>query len=221
MDSRPLLVIGNYNYSSWSLRAWLALRQAGVAFDVERIALDTPGADEAILAHNGGGTVPVLKVAGTTIWESLAICEYAAECNPSLWPDAPLTRAVARAVAGEMHAGFEALRAAMPMNCRAAGRRVAVTAGVARDIARIESLWQACRERYGSGGPWLFGRFSVADAMYAPVVSRFATYGVELASPLAAGYAAALLEEPAMVEWVTAARAETEVVVADEAGAVD
>lgn len=219
MTERPLLVIGNHNYSSWSLRAWLALRHAGIDFDVERIALDTPGANAAILAHNGAGTVPVLEIDGVTIWESLAICEYAAERAPALWPRDRAVRAVARAVASEMHAGFTALRAALPMNCRATGRRVALSAAVNDDLRRIQSLWGVCRSRYGQQGPWLFGDFSIADAMYAPVASRLVTYGIELDATSAA-WVATVLGDRHVRDWYAAAAAETEIVIADEAGAL-
>ncbi len=207
------LVIGNYNYSSWSLRAWIALRQAGAAFDVVRIPLDLPETKAAIAEWSPSGRVPLLRDGDLAIWESLAICEHAAECFPAarLWPEDRAARAIARAASAEMHAGFAALRRHMPMDCRARRPGAGRAPGVAEDIARIVALWTDLRTRFGAGGDMLFGRFTVADAMFAPVVSRFKTYGVAL-DGAARDYAEAVLALPAMREWYAAAEAETEVI---------
>lgn len=207
------LVIGNYNYSSWSLRAWIALRQAGADFDVVRIPLDRPETKAQIAAWSPSGRVPLLRDGDLAIWESLAICEYAAERFPAarLWPEDSVARALARAVSAEMHAGFAALRRHMPMDCRAKRPGAGRGPGVAEDIARIAAIWADCRARFGADGDMLFGRFTVADAMFAPVVSRFATYGVALDGS-ARDYADAVLALPAMRAWRAAAAAEKEVI---------
>ena len=209
------LIIGNKNYSSWSLRAWLPLRHFGIDFDEERIALFVPGYKERILRYSPAGKVPALIDGQVTVWESLAIGEYLAEKYPqhAMWPSDPLARARARSVSAEMHAGFAALRTAMPMNIRARHPGRGRTPGVEADIARVLALWNACVE--SSGGPFLFGRFSIADAMYAPVVTRFITYAVEPGAPLDA-YIDRIWNLPAMQEWRAAAVAETEVIAEDE-----
>jgi glutathione S-transferase len=212
------LVIGNKNYSSWSLRAWLFLRHTGATFREIRIGLDEPDTRERIAQYSPAGRVPVLIDGELTVWDSLAICEYLHEKFPAAggWPAAAAARAQARAVSAEMHSGFQALRNEMPMNIRAR-RRVSASAAATADIARVVASWESCRERHGAGGPFLFGRFSIADAMYAPVVFRFRTYGVPLGGA-AAAYAEALLADAAVREWTAAALAETEVVPSDEAG---
>lgn len=216
--SQLTLVIGNRNYSSWSLRPWLALRMSGLAFAVERIPLYRDDSKARIFAHSAAGLVPVLHDGATTVWESLAICEHVAELAPraGLWPDDRATRAVARAVATEMHGGFPAIRATLPMNFRARAKRTPSLSDVVRaQIARVESLWTESRQRHGATGPFLFGRFTIADAMYAPVVSRFRTYAVPL-GPVAQAYADAVWAMDAMQEWGAEARAETERIEATE-----
>lgn len=209
-----VLVIGNKNYSSWSLRAWLALKVGNVAFEERRIALDRPQTRAEILAYSPSGKVPCLIEGALIVWDSLAICETANEryASGSLWPETADARAQARAVTAEMHAGFAALRTHMPMDIRSQhhtkGAAALQRADVAADVARIQAIWDDCLAR--SSGPLLFGRFSIADAFYAPVVTRFRSYGVALAERLAA-YADAVLALPAMQQWVEAARAEAEV----------
>ncbi len=213
------LVIGNKNYSSWSLRAWLLLREAGIDFDEHRIALDVPGTAAEIAKFSDAGCVPVLLVDDHTIWDTLAIAETVAERWPekSLWPDDPAARAHARAISAEMHSGFATLRSCMPMNCRAMGRKVPIPDELGTDIDRIIAIWSDCHRRYGEQGGWLFGDFSIADAMFAPVVLRFRTYGINL--PESAGYYPhRLLESKAMQEWLAAAEAETEVIEREEIG---
>ncbi|MFM8408908.1 MAG: glutathione S-transferase family protein [Alphaproteobacteria bacterium] len=208
---RPKLVVGNRCYSSWSLRPWLALRVAGVDFDVERVALYRPESAEALRRLSPTGLVPVLLEDGVATWESLAICERAAELAPraGLWPDDPLRRSVARSVATEMHGGFAAIRQFLPMNLRArAARTPTLPEDVRRQVARVEEIWAACR-REAVGGPFLFGRFGIADAMWAPVVTRFHTYRIGL-SPVAREYSEAVLALPAMRDWTDAASAESE-----------
>jgi glutathione S-transferase len=215
VSARPVLVVGNRNYSSWSLRAWLALKVGGADFDEMRIALDRPDTRNEILRHSPSGRVPCLIVGDLTVWDSLAICETANErwFGGSLWPADADARATARAVTAEMHAGFAALREQMPMDIRAQRPDRGATAqqrpDVAADIARIVSIWTDCLAR--SGGPLLFGGFTIADAFYAPVVTRFRTYGVALGPALEA-YAQAVLALPAMQQWIAASRVETEVI---------
>ena len=210
--SNLVLVIGNKAYSSWSLRPWLLMKQAGIAFDEIRVSLYQDGAKHKLLQHSASGKVPVLKDGDLTIWDSLAICEYLAEKYPEkqLWPALAAARAHARSVAAEMHSGFTNLRNQMPMNVRREIPGRARTPEVSAEVARIEAIWNECRRRHGPGGPFLFGAFSIADAMYAPVASRFRTYGVALGGA-AAQYAGAIHALPAMKEWIAAAHAETEV----------
>jgi len=213
----PKLYIGNYNYSSWSLRAWFLLAEAGITFEEERVPLDTPGFAARIAAVSPAGRVPVLVLDSGPVWDSLAIAETVAERWPEkgLWPSDPGQRAHARSISAEMHAGFAALREAMPMNCRAMGRKVPLSHALAADIERVQAIWTGCMER--SGGPWLYGRFGVADAMYAPVVLRFRTYGVDLPQS-ARDYAGQVLASRAIQRWIAAAEAETEVIEREEAG---
>ncbi len=205
------LLIGNKNYSSWSLRPWLVLKQSGLEFEEERVAFGSPHFAERVRAYSPAGKVPALRHGAIAVWDSLAICEYLNEAFPELrlWPRAEEPRAVARAISAEMHSGFGALRAQMPMNVRASGRRVKSSPELEADVARVTALWRDCRERAAARGPFLFGDFSIADAMYAPVAFRFATYGVAL-GPLEAAYVESLRRLPAMAEWAAAAAAEPE-----------
>lgn len=217
--STPVLVIGNHNYSSWSLRGWLALRKAGATPDLIRLPLDTPEFHDAIRSHSPSGRVPVLHHDGVTVWDSLAIAEYAHEvfAGGGLWPAGRAARAEARAASAEMHSGFIALRTAMPMNCRARGRRVETPAAVAADIERITGLWDDARARHAGDGPWLYGPFSIADVFYVPVALRFRTYGVAVEG--AAGeWMARLLADADIQWWCEAAAAEREIIAAEEVG---
>jgi glutathione S-transferase len=205
---RATLYVGNRNYSSWSIRGSLLVRQSGLDCEEIVIPLDLPESKARIAAVSPSGRVPVLHVDGLVLWDTLAIAEFLAERMPAagLWPQAKAARALARSVSAEMHSGFTALREQMPMDMR--GRRsVPRTAELATDIARIDALWNACRAGHGRGGPFLFGAWSAADAMYAPVVSRFRTYGVEL-SPAASAYAAAVWGWPALQSLAAEAAAE-------------
>ncbi|HEY0837440.1 MAG TPA: glutathione S-transferase family protein [Azospirillum sp.] len=203
------LVLGNRAYSSWSLRPWLMLKRTGRPFAEVVIPLRRPDSKARILAHSPSGRVPLLKHGGRTVWDSLAIGEYLAETFPdaALWPADAHARAVARSVSAEMHSGFAALRTAMPMDLKGTYPGLGRTPECAADIARVTALWNDARTRFGAEGPFLFGRFSIADAMYAPVVTRFQTYGVELDS-ISRAYADAVLDLPAMREWYAAARDE-------------
>jgi glutathione S-transferase len=217
MREQPLLVIGNRNYSSWSLRPWLYLKQAGVEFDELRLPLDTPEFAERIGALSPTRKVPVLHHDGLVVWDSLAICEYASETFAAGrgWPGERRARAEARSAAAEMHSGFAALRQHLPMNCRRRFPGFPVPDAAKADIARVQALWATLRARHGGGGPFLCGEFGIVDAMYAPVALRFVSYDVAL-DETAREYVAALLALPALQAWLAAAAAETEVVDADE-----
>ena len=197
------LVIGNKNYSSWSLRPWLAMKFVGVAFDEIRIPLYGAGSKERILAHSPAGRVPILKDRETLVWDSLAIIEYLAERYPQLWPRDRAERARARSISAEMHSGFAALREHMSMNVRKRYPGKGRTSEVDKDIARIGAIWAEAK------GPFLFGEFTAADAMYAPVVLRFRTYDVEGPNR---HYLQAMLALPAMREWIEAAEREAETI---------
>ena len=208
-----VLIIGNKNYSSWSLRAWLALKQLDIPFSEVRIPLDTHAWHREIGRHSPSRKVPVLKIGEHVVWESLAICEYLSEQlgEGHGWPQSVEARAAARSVSAEMHSAFASLRKALPMNCR---RRVAgflAPDDAAEDIRRIRQIWRWCRETWGSQGPFLFGDFCIADAMYAPVVSRFHTYGVRM-GPVEKAYMDAIMGLDAMQEWIRSAANESEVI---------
>ena len=207
--SKMQLIIGNKNYSSWSLRAWLAMKMAGIAFAEHRVALYAPGAKQELLSYSPAGKVPCLVEDELRVWDSLAICEYLAERHPQLWPKEPAARALARSISAEMHSGFQNLRQHMCMNIRRSHPGKGRTPEVLADIERIVAIWSDCRARFGSGGPFLFGAFTIADAMYAPIVLRFRTYAVEL-PPACRAYADAILALPAMQEWIAGAERETE-----------
>lgn len=206
------LIIGNKNYSSWSLRPWLLMKQGGIPFEEIRISLYTPTSKAEILRYSPSGQVPTLQDGDLLIWDSLAIAEYViAEYAPQLLPEDRQKKAIARSVSAEMHSGFLPLRQMMPMDCRSRYTLPTIPPELQANIDRILNLWRTCRQTYGQKGPFLFGDFSLADAMYAPVVSRFATYGVAL-DPLCQAYADTLWQLPAMQEWLDAAQQESEVI---------
>ena len=213
------LVIGNKNYSSWSLRSWLLLKEAGIEFDVLRIPLNQESTATALAAASPACRVPVLLIDDHVIWDTLAIAETSAERWPEkiLWPADVRERAHARAISAEMHAGFAALREAMPMNCRAMGRKVSLPDELTADIDRIIEIWTDCQRRYSANGHWLFGRFSIADAMFAPIVLRFRTYGINLPDS-ASYYPVRLLESESMQEWLADSESEYEVIECEEMG---
>ena len=211
------LVIGNKNYSSWSFRPWLAMKVGGIAFDETVISLEAQDFKARVTAVSGAGKVPVLIDGETRVWESLAILEYLAEKFPAaaLWPKDDSARALARAVAAEMHAGFMPLRRLLPMNVWRPVKPRALDDGSKTDVARIETIWRDCRARYGAAGPFLFGAFGAADAMYAPVVSRLHTYAVEVGADTRA-YMDAMMALPAWAAWHDAGVKEPWVLAEDE-----
>lgn len=213
------LVLGNKNYSSWSMRAWLCLRKCDIDFDEILLPLDTPEFRRRIDKYSPTGRVPVLLHEGRVIWDSLAICEYANDCfaGGRLWPKDTVSRGFGRSMVAEMHSGFMDLRNKMPMNCRAINRQVPMDEGLQRDIERVCSLWESALAGQGHSGPWLLGEFSIADAMFAPVVMRFRNYGVRLPQS-ARRYSSHVVADADMRLWLEAARKETWTVAADEAG---
>ncbi len=217
MTPKLKLVIGNKNYSSWSMRAWVLLRQAGIPFEEIQLKFDENARATGVEYFSPTRQVPVLLLNDAPVWDSLAICETVAEIYPEkrLLPEHPRRRAVARSICAEMHAGFRELRNAMPMNIRASLPGKGMSEAVQRDITRVVDAWCDCREQCGGSGELLFGHFTVADAYYAPVVMRFMTYDVPL-PPVARQYVEAVRALPAVAEWMSAARRETEFVAADE-----
>ena len=203
-----LLTMGNKNYSSWSLRPWILMKHLAIPFAERVLALDTPEFSRDIATLSPTKRVPVLQHGSLLLWDSLAICEYVCELTGRGWPRERDARAIARAACAEMHAGFSILRSQWPMNARATNRRTAPSPERSADIARIEQLWSECRARFGGGGPWLFGDYSVADAMYAPIVLRLRTYGAQVGESTAA-YMATVLDDADMRDWLSAASAES------------
>lgn len=213
------LVIGNKNYSSWSLRPWLLLSVHELPFKEVRIPLNQDDTYAALAQHTNAGKVPVLKDKDLVIWDSLAICEYISEqyLGGRGWPSSVRARAEARSCCAEMHSGFTDIRGQLPMNCRAIGRKVPFNAPLEREIARIDRIWSQYRETYASVGPWLFGEFSIADCMFAPVASRFQTYGIKV-SAVSSEYLQFVLNHVHMKEWVSQAHGEPETIGVSEVG---
>jgi len=211
------LVIGNKNYSSWSLRPWMLLKHLQLPFDEQLIALSQPDSRARILRHSPAGRVPVLKHGSVTLWESIAIGEYLCELTGRGLPGERTARAQARTVSAEMHAGFGALRSQWPMNARATGRRTPLNAELRADIERIDALWSDCRGRFGGHGPWLFGEYSLADAMYAPVALRFRSYGASVSAP-AQAYLDTVLADAPLQQWLAAAALEPRSIAYSEVG---
>jgi glutathione S-transferase len=214
--AKHILVVGNRNYSSWSLRPYMALKMAGIQFDEKLVRFD----DHAAFARNiakisKAARVPVLLVNDRAIWDSLAILEYAAELKPTLWPANRMARAIARSVSAEMHSGFQALRNACPMNIRRPVKPIALDDAVKANVKRIERIWTDCRKEFGKRGPFLFGKFTNADAMFTPIASRIETFDIAISKP-AKAYARALLETHAFQTWKTQALQEPWIVEADE-----
>ena len=214
------LVIGNKNYSSWSMRPWVLMREAKIPFEEVPLKFDESGGGlrvAGIERYSAAGKVPVLLIDGEPVWDTLAICETVAELYPAkqLWPQDERARRVARSVCAEMHSGFQALRGAMPMNIRGRYPGKGLNEKSGKDIQRVVAIWSDCRARFGKGGPFLFGAFGIPDAFYAPVVMRFQTYAVELPSAVRA-YCEAVQSRAAVREWCDAARREIEFVAEDE-----
>jgi glutathione S-transferase len=217
--AKPQLIIGNKNYSSWSLRPWLALKVAGVPFEEVFVRIMIPETPKALAKYKATGKVPLLAHNGLVIWDSLAIIEYAAETwgTKPVWPKNKKARARARSVAAEMHSSFGALRNACPMNLRRPKKLPpgGVSDAVAKDVARIEAIWAECRKEFGKGGPFLFGKFSAADAMFAPVCTRLDTFAIPV-SKASRAYMDAVIATPAFQQWKADAAKETWIIPEDE-----
>jgi glutathione S-transferase len=210
MPAKLTLVIGNKRHSSWSMRPWLALKRAGLAFDEELVPLRHPDTKARILAHSPSGKVPCLLVDGTAIWDSLAICEWVADAVPEakLWPTDATARGVARSVAAEMHSGFMGIRTSMPMDLSIDPAPAPLTPAAQADVDRLIALWADCRQRFGHNGPYLFGHFTIADCMFTPVATRMRTYKVTLPQ-VARFYVDTLLQTAEYRAWEEAAAQES------------
>ncbi|MEQ1530617.1 MAG: glutathione S-transferase family protein [Methylococcales bacterium] len=211
------LVIGNKNYSSWSLRPWLFLKYHNIPFTEVRIPLYRDDSKSKILDYSPAGKVPILLDEQITVWDSLAILDYLAERFPQTqgWPEQAAQRALARSLAAEMHSGFSQLRSHCGMNCHRPPASKQLPEAVQADVERIGQIWQQCRQDYSEHGPWLFGRFSIVDAMFAPVALRFYSYQIAT-NRVAQAYINTVLENPALREWLEAGKQETEIIAAFE-----
>ena len=211
------LIIGNKNYSSWSLRPWILMKDKGINFDEVIVYLYKDETKLELLKYSGSAKVPVLVDEGVSIWDSLAICEYIADSYPekNCWPSNVETRAIARSISHEMHSGFFELRNTLPMNCRKKMVFKLITTELQEEINRICEIWSMCREKFASRGDYLFGDFCIADAMYAPVVLRFNSYGIKVGA-VEQQYMDTILQHPFMREWIDAGIKETEVIQASE-----
>lgn len=211
------LYLGTKNYSSWSLRPWLAAKKAGIDFQEVIIDFDLPDTKQKMLEVSSSGKVPVWVEPELVIWDSLAICEYLAELSPNLWPKAKKARAIARSVSAEMHSGFTALRSEMGMNVRAHQRKIEISDAAKYDLKRIEQIWTELRKQCAGQGEWLFGEFSIADAMFAPVAIRLEAYAVEI-SPVMQAYKNTFYRDPEFQKWIKDAEQDQLVVARLECG---
>ena len=214
------LIIGNKNYSSWSLRPWFWMKHAGLEFKEKRISLSTEETAQHLASYFSNYKVPVLQDNDLIIWDSLAILEYLAEVHPEKhgWPDDKRARATARSISAEMHSSFTALRSELPMNCRKRFDNFNISPAVQKDIDRIKAIWESCRDRYGREGSWLFGDFCIADAMFAPVVLRFIGYGVPL-DDRQWEYVQTVVQNPQIKDWIDSGKREKEIIAIDEVNA--
>jgi glutathione S-transferase len=211
------LIIGNKNYSSWSLRPWVFMKENNIHFNEKRVALFTDTTDAELAPYNSDFKVPVLQDGDMIIWDSLAILEYLSEkyLESSGWPAGEKARAVARSVSCEMHSSFMNVRGEMPMNCREKFTNIKLSSAAEREIERIKSLWRMCRAEFGGKGEWLFGGYSIADAMFAPIALRFEGYSIPLEG-MEKDYVQSVLKQAAVIEWIKAGKAEKEVIAEDE-----
>lgn len=205
------LIIGNKNYSSWSLRPWILMKEVGISFEEVRIPLFESGYKSEILKHSPSGKVPVLCTGSITVWDSLAICEYVSELYPekSCWPDDIASRAMARSVSHEMHSGFFEIRNSLPMNCRKQTEMDKISRELQSEIDRVCEIWRSCRHLFSKEGNFLFGEFSITDAMYAPIVLRFNSYGIKV-DDISGDYMETMMSLSSMQEWVAEAAKEKE-----------
>ena len=211
------LIIGNKNYSSWSLRPWVFLKQNQIEFAEKRVALFTKTTNQELSEFNSDFKVPVLKDGSLLIWESLSILEYLSEkyLGSKGWPEDLNARALARSISCEMHSSFFNVRNELPMNCRKKFQNINLSSDAKHEIDRIKDLWRQCRSQYGGNGEWLFGEYSISDAMYAPVALRFYGYSIPLTG-VEEAYVANVLQQPCIIDWIEAGKAEKEVLDQDE-----
>ncbi len=215
--NKPKLIIGNQNYSSWSMRPWLFVKYHELDIDIEKIALFEDASVRKLGQHFSNGKVPLLINDGLEIWDTIAILEYLSESYPHTqgWPENQQARSVARSVCAEMHSSFSSLRNELPMNCRRFFPGYKASDATLVDVARISAIWNHCRSHYGDNGPWLFGEFSIADAMYAPVVMRYRSVEVEL-DEVSQAYCATMHNCPSVQQWLAEGKHEKEIVEEDE-----
>jgi len=215
--SNLTLIIGNKNYSSWSLRPWVFMRYYQIDFDEKKIFLDTETTTQELSQYSSGTKVPILQDRNLEIWDSLAILEYVSEqyCDSSGWPSEPSARAIARSISAEMHSSFANLRSELPMNCRKQFNHVDLSIEAAEEVTRVLEIWRMCREQFADNGQWLFGEYSIADAMFAPIALRFNGYSIPLEG-IEKDYVASVLGQPSIVEWIAAAKVEKEMIESEE-----
>ena len=211
--SHLTLIIGNKNYSSWSLRPWVFMKQLHIDFEEKRVALYTETTNEELSQYNSDFKVPILKDGDLVVWDSLSILEYVSESylESNGWPRAVDARAIARSVSSEMHSSFVNVRSELPMNCRKKYKNIKLSPEAEREIERIKTLWRNCRSQFGDEGEWLFGKYSIADAMFAPIALRFDGYGISL-SRVEQAYVQSVLKQPSIIEWIEAGKVEKEVI---------
>jgi len=213
------LIIGNKNYSSWSLRPWILLKHFQIPFTEKRVALFTETTAKALSAYNSNYKVPILKDGDFVVWDSLAILEYISETylDGKGWPNEQHARSFARSVSAEMHSGFTHVRSELPMNCRKKFEHIQLSDAAEREVERIKTLWRQCRSQFGQNGQWLFGEYSIADAMFAPISLRFESYNIPLVD-VEQAYLQNVLAQPSIIEWITAGAAEKEIIAQGEVG---
>ena len=215
--SKLTLIIGNKNYSSWSLRPWVFMKHHQIEFDEKKILLHTETTDEELSQYDSGTKVPILKDGDLEVWDSLAILEYVSEqyCESSGWPHEASARAVARSISAEMHSSFANLRSELPMNCRKQFNRINLSIEAAEEVTRVKEVWRICRTQFGRSGEWLFGEYSIADAMFAPIALRFNGYSIPLEG-IEKNYVQSVLDQPCIIEWIAEAKAEKEIIESQE-----
>lgn len=215
--SRLVLVIGNKNYSSWSLRPWIFMKHNNIGFEERKVLLFTETMETELAEYGSDSKVPVLKDGDLVVWDTLSILEYLSEnfMDGKGWPEDRCARAIARSMSAEMHSSFSHVRNELPMNCRKQFHNIKLSVAAQHEVARIVSLWEQCRHRYGQGGEWLFGTYSIADAMFAPVALRFYGYNIPLQG-IAADYVKSVLNHPGIIEWIEAGKQEKEIIPEDE-----
>jgi len=215
--SELTLIIGNKNYSSWSLRPWVFMQQNNIDFDEIRVTLSVETTAEQLAEYGSGLKVPVLKDGDFLVWDSLSILEYVSEkyLDSKGWPAGQAARATARSVSCEMHSSFFNIRNALPMNCRKTFHNISLNAQTEREIERVKLLWRQCRTGFGQNGEWLFGNYSIADAMYAPIALRFHGYGIALEG-IEKAYVQSVLRQPCIKNWIAAGVLEEEIIAEDE-----